>query len=103
MKTFCRKLWSRFTYWLRWKIAHHLDRYPGFCWAKLVALAENWEVHDLVDVLELHRSAGWCARHGEVAYCGKCNVTGLHSRLGGPVLMEELRIVGEDDPHHEYD
>ena len=74
---------NRFSFRLRWGIVHYLDRYPGFCWYKLVVLATYGEVYDWVRVLGLRRSAGWCAKHGEVAYCGKCNVTGLHQRLGG--------------------
>lgn len=62
--------------WFRWKIAHFLNRYLDVCWAELVpwAMIDTFD-RPFLDILEIRGSAGQCFRHGETAYCGKCEIT----------------------------
>lgn len=58
--------------WLRWQIALWMDRWPDICWGRLALWALFPELHEFWEILEMHGTAGRCARHGESPYCGKC-------------------------------
>lgn len=85
-------LWDRLQ--PRWRVAHFMDRYRDTCWCRLVGWAmrldgdEGWR-----DVWCLRGTAGRCARGGEMAYCGKCDITGLQRELGGPQWDKDGRGV----------
>lgn len=57
---------------LRWCIAEWLNLYHDVCWAKLVMWAIYPGQHDFWEILDMRGTAGFCARHGETPYCGKC-------------------------------
>jgi len=57
---------------IRWQIALLLNRLPDTCWADLVCWAVYPEIHAFWEILNIRGTAGFCARHGDTPYCGKC-------------------------------
>lgn len=62
----------RVSAWLRWRIAELLDRLPDVCWAGLARWAGYPDQHPFGEILEMRGTAGYCARHCQEYYCGKC-------------------------------
>jgi hypothetical protein len=52
----------------RWRVAHWLDKLPGFCWADLVTWALGW--HGIRQTRVSAACDADLARNG-VCYCGK--------------------------------